>query len=73
MSDTLIGYVRKSKAGKALNISLDKAALDAAETYDSGDGRVMIPVVLNLNKVQEIIAGDREVTSISQIISSTDN
>jgi hypothetical protein len=67
MGDTLIGYVRKSKAGGALKVSLDLAAIDTAETFESKDGRKFVQGIINLDKAQQVIAGTREVTCMSHI------
>jgi hypothetical protein len=64
----LIGYARKSKAGGAIRLSLIKEQLDNAETYESKDGTVFVPLLINVDNVQKLIAGDKEVTSVSQIV-----
>lgn len=63
----LIGYLRKSQAGGALKLSIDQEAFEKAERYDTKDGRKYVQLVVNMDKVQEIIRGEREVTSLCQI------
>lgn len=64
----LIGYVRKSKNGQALKLSLSAAAFEAAERYQSADGADYVGLIVNLDRAQQIIDGDREVTSVCQLI-----
>lgn len=73
MENTLVGYVRKSKAGKALRLSVDIEAFNAAEHYESNDGRKFVSLIVNLDKVEQIISGDREVTSLVQITDEDPN
>jgi len=63
----LVGYVRKSKSGGALMLSVDAEAFSKAKKYSSADGREFVRLVANLDKVQEILQGEREVTSLCQI------
>lgn len=67
MESTLVGYARLSKSGNAIRVSIDAAAFKKAETYDSNDGRKFVSLIVNTGKVQEIIAGEREVTSVVQL------
>ncbi len=70
MESTLVGYVRASKSGGALRISIDTEAFAKAEQYKSNDGRTFVSLIVNVGKVQEILAGDREVTSVVQLADS---
>ena len=63
----LIGFVRKSKAGNALNISISAEAIAKAQTYTSKNEEEYIGLVINLKNLQKVIAGEKEVTSISQM------
>lgn len=69
----LVGYVRKSKAGGALRISVDVSAFEKAERFQSGDGRDFVYLIANADRIEQILAGDREVTSLCQIVDSDDN
>ena len=64
----LIGYVRKSNKGTTLNFSIDTQAFSEAEKFSSRDGREFVQLITNIPKVEEIISGDREVTSICQLV-----
>lgn len=65
---TLIGYVRKSKGGGALKLSIDVTAFEKAEKYSSSDGREFVSLIANLDKISQILEGEREVTSLCQIV-----
>ncbi len=64
----LIGYVRKSKSGQALKLSLNRDALLAADTYNSSDGQQYISLIMNADRTVAIINGEREVTSVCQLV-----
>jgi len=63
----LVGYVRKSRNGNALKLSISAEAFDSAQRYLSQDGKEYVGLVVNLAKVQEILDETRDVTSICQI------
>ncbi len=63
----LIGYVRKSRNGNALKLSLSAEAFDNAQRYLSQDGKEYVGLIVHLAKVQEILDGTRDVTSVCQI------
>lgn len=67
MESTLAGYVRASKSGKCLKVSLDAKAFKKLKTYETKDGTKFVQLVINSDKVGELLSGDREVTSISQL------
>ncbi len=62
----LVGYVRKSKSGGALNLSIDADAFAKAQKVSGKDGRQFVSLVANADKVSQILVGDREVTSLCQ-------
>ena len=64
----LVGYIRKSKAGGALKLSIDAEAFKKAEQYASADGRQFVQLIVNADKVGQIISGEREVTSVCQLV-----
>lgn len=65
---TLVGYARKSIGGGALKLSVDVSAFAEAEKYKTGDGREFVQLIANADKITEILAGEREVTSLCQIV-----
>ncbi|MDD4308258.1 MAG: hypothetical protein PHU53_05565 [Thermoplasmata archaeon] len=64
----LIGYVRKSKSGGALRMSIDAEAFSNAVKFPAKDGRQFVSLVANADKVSQILGGEREVTSLCQLI-----
>jgi hypothetical protein len=63
----LIGYVRKSRNGNALKLSISAEAFENAQRYLSQDGKEYVGLIINLARTQEILEGSRDVTSICQI------
>ena len=66
-ANILAGYVRMSNAGSAIKLSLSKSALEECSTYTSADGQEFIPLVIRLYALQSVIAGERVVTTVSQL------
>lgn len=64
----LVGYVRKSRSGDALQISISVDAFDSAQRYLSQDGKEYVQLIVNTSKIQEILEDSRDVTSVIQII-----
>jgi hypothetical protein len=64
----LVGYVRKSRNGNALKLSISAEAFDSAQRYLSQDGKEYVGLIVNLAKIQEILDNTRDVTSICQIL-----
>jgi hypothetical protein len=64
----LIGYVRKSRSGNALKLSISAEAFDSAQRYLSQDGKEYVGLIVNTAKVQEILDDSRDVTSVCQIV-----
>lgn len=63
----LMGYVRRSKNGGALKVSVSTDAFARAERYQTQDGKEYVGLIINLAGVQDLLEGRREVTGISQI------
>lgn len=63
----LVGYVRRARDGKTLMLSLSVAALAEAERYRAQDGPEWVRLVLDARRATEILAGDREVSSVCQL------
>jgi len=63
----LVGYVRKSKSGGALNLSIDAEAFAKAEKFAGKDGRQFVSLIANADKISQILQGAREVTSLCQL------
>ena len=63
----LVGYVRKSQSGNSLKISLEKDALEKAQTYTSRDGKEYVSLISNISTVKDLIDGGREFTTVSRV------
>ncbi len=63
----LVGYVRRSKAGGAIKVSINSDAFSDCETYVTSDGQEYVPLVISLNALNKVLNGERVVTTISQI------
>jgi len=64
----LVGYVRMTKNGGALRMSIDADAFANAQRFAAKDGRQFVSLVANADKVSQILGGEREVTSLCQLI-----
>ena len=64
----LVGYVRKSNAGGALKVSINTSAMADCSTYTTSDGQTYIPLVISLNALRKVLAGERSVTTVSQFV-----
>ena len=64
----LVGYVRKSKSGESLKMSIDAEAFAKAEKFSAKDGRQFVSLIANADKVGQIMEGEREVTSLCQLV-----
>ena len=64
----LVGYVRKSKSGGCLKMSIDTEAFARAEKFSARDGRQFVSLIANSDKVGQILEGEREVTSLCQLV-----
>ncbi len=63
----LIGYLRKSNNGNALKMSISTEAFDNAARYKGKDEKEYVSLIINLEKAQEVMEGQREVTSVTQL------
>ena len=63
----LIGYLRLSKTGNTLKMNISVEAFENAERYLALDGTEFVTLVSHRAKVDEILAGGRDVTSICQV------
>lgn len=63
----LMGFVRRSRNGGAIKLSIAQDAFDDAKRYKSADGTEYVGMIINLNKLRCLLTGEQEVTSVSQI------
>lgn len=61
----LVGYVRKSRNGNALKLSLSVECIESLRVISNDRGQDYIPLEMNGDKLREIIAQTREVTAIN--------
>jgi hypothetical protein len=64
----LVGYVRKERSGTNLRLSIDAEAFEKATKVAGRDGRKFVSLVASADKVNQILNGEREVTSLCQIV-----
>ena len=64
----LVGYARRSNAGGAIKLSINTATFADCETYETSDGESYVPLVLSMAALQRVIAGERAVTTVSQLL-----
>lgn len=64
----LMGYVRRSRNGGAIKLSVARDAFTNAEKYKSADGTEYVGMIINLNKLRNLLTGEQEVTAINQLV-----
>tara|TARA_R110000782_G_scaffold153539_2_gene245991 strand:+ start:365 stop:571 length:207 start_codon:yes stop_codon:yes gene_type:complete len=60
----LVGYVRRSNGTVKLSINVD--AFKECEPYITSDGQSYVPLVISISALNNVINGERAVTTISQ-------
>ena len=63
----LVGFVRKSNAGRAVKLSINTSSFQDCATYVTSDGQTYVQLVISLNALTGIIDGNRAVTSINHL------
>jgi len=63
----LVGYMRKSKSGKMLNIECKYEALDGLQTYEGKDGQKRVRFGLFEEDIQAFLAGKAEYVRVIQL------
>ena len=64
----LVGYVRRSNAGGAIKLPINTASFADCETYETSDWESYVPLVVSMAALQRVIAGERAVTTVSQLL-----
>ena len=67
MNTTLVGFVRKSNAGRAVKLSINTSAFQDCATYVTSDGQTYVQLIVSLNALNGIIEGTKAVTSINHL------
>lgn len=63
----LVGFVRKSNAGRAIKLSINTSSFQDCATFVTSDGQTYVQLIVSLNALTGVIDGSRAVTSISQL------
>ena len=66
-NSTLVGFIRKSNAGRAVNLSINTSSFQDCATYVTSDGQTYVQLIVSLNALAGIIDGSRAVTSINHL------
>jgi hypothetical protein len=66
-NSTLVGFVRKSNAGRAVKLSINTSSFQDCATYVTSDGQTYVQLVVSLNALTGIMDGSRAVTSINHL------
>ena len=66
-SSTLVGFARKSNAGRAVKLSINTSSFQDCATYVTSDGQTYVQLIVSLNALEGIIDGSRAVTSINHL------
>ena len=66
-STTLVGYVRKSNAGRAVKLSINPSAFQDCATYVTSDGQTYVQLIVSINALNGVIEGNKAVTSINHL------
>jgi len=66
-NSTLIGFARKSNAGRAVKLSINTSAFQDCATYVTSDGQTYVQLIVSLNALRGVIDGSRSVTAINHL------
>ncbi len=66
-NNMLVGFVRKSNAGRAIKLSINTSSFNDCATYVTSDGQTYVQLVVSMNAIAGILDGTRSVTSISHL------
>ena len=66
-NSTLVGFARKSNAGRAVKLSINTSSFQDCATYVTSDGQTYVQLIVSLNALAGIIDGSRAVTSINHL------
>ena len=67
-NNILVGFVRKTNAGKALKLSINTSSFADCATYVTSDGQTYVQLVVSLNSITSVIEGNRAVTAINHLL-----
>jgi len=67
-NNILVGFVRKTNAGKALKLSINTSSFADCATYVTSDGQTYVQLIVSLNSISNVIDGNRAVTAINHLL-----
>ena len=62
-----LGYLRRSRRGRALKIDINLEAFLLAERYATRDGKEWVNMMVPMNKLLEVLEGKAEAAVINQL------
>lgn len=63
----LMGFARLSKNGGAVKLNISAEAFSKAQRYQSRDGKEFVSMIINLDRLSQLISGEKEVVAVVQI------
>jgi hypothetical protein len=66
-----IGYLRRSKRGRALKLDINLEAFLLADRFVTKDGKEWVNMVVSIDKVLDVLEGKIQVAGISQLSGRT--
>ena len=65
--NTLVGFVRKSKNGRGLRLSISRETVADLDGYTSRNGEEYVPLVVSLEKLMDLISEQRDFVTINHL------
>ena len=66
-----LGYIRRSRRGKAVKLDISLESFLMAQRYTTKDGKEWVNMVVSIDKVLDVLEGKIQVAGISQLSSRT--
>ena len=66
-----IGYLRRSKRGRALKLDISLEAFLLADRFVTKDGKEWVNMIVSVDKVLDVLEGKLEVAGINQLSGRT--
>lgn len=62
-----LGYIRRSRRGKAVKLDISLESFLLAERYTTKDGREWVSMMVSIEKLLDVLEGKTEVAGVNQI------
>lgn len=62
----LVGYVKMTNKGNGVKLSINVDAFEGCKTFTTADGEVYVPLIISANALNNVLEGERLVTTIIQ-------